>query len=37
MLPRLTMHEGVTVPRLAYTLGRSASSWPDHQRGEVTG
>ena len=30
-LPRLTMHAGHTVARLAYHLARPAASWPDHQ------
>ena len=34
-LPRLTMHQGLSVPRLAYQLARSPSSWPDHQIDEV--
>ncbi|MDO9454927.1 polysaccharide deacetylase family protein [Nocardioides sp.] len=36
-LPRLTMgsHHGAT--RLAYHLGRSAGSWPDHQQDRVAG
>lgn len=34
-LPRITMHEGLTAPRLAHQLSRRARDWPDHQQRTV--